>query len=257
MEIALTKNSRGQASITDAIFILIIVSVLSVLMFDLSVNYGRQIDAGLNDFYNEDFTTSALQTLLNSSAPRFPGEALESAQEVDYLLAMMKEDYASSASFDEETKLLIKNTLDVIMSSRESSYDYLFYIWTPQSYTSASGSGTSVGNPQEGFIFVYLRITDIDEASGTVEKKSYFCEPSLSLRKIIYEVLLGSVNSPIKAQPVIMVFPKIVVTPSGDIEEEEIVSYAGLIMWQSAGIPKGLNDESILSENNLNCTEIS
>jgi hypothetical protein len=242
-------GEKAQASITDALFILTIVSVLAIGMFSTSLSYGRSVETTLSGFYNEDYVTSALQTLLNTSVPRAANEDLKTAREVDSLLAKMKEDYANTGTFSEDTKLLIKRTLDTVMSPRMPYNDYILYFWTPQDYPANKPSGSK----SERFIFVYLKISEINEETGAIDKKAYFCEPALSFREMA-DVLLERAPEAAKARSVTMVFTRFVPT---DIYQEDVVIFAGLIMWHSVGILPGKEDETILGAHNLNCKLVS
>ena len=245
----MTLGEKAQASITDALFILTIVSVLAIGMFSTSLSYGRSVETTLSGFYNEDYVTSALQTLLNASVPRVASEDLKTAQEVDALLAKMKEDYANTGTFSEDTKLLIKRTLDTIMSPRAPYNDYILYFWTPQDYP----ANEPTGGKGERFVFVYLKTSIIDEESGGIDKNAYFREPALSLREMT-DMLLESAPGAAKARSVTMVFARFVPT---DMRQEDVVIFAGLIMWHSVGVLPGKEGETILGAHNLNCKKVS
>ena len=91
-------GQRGQAAVTDAIYFLIVVSFLSVFMFGFSNSYGNNVKEKIYNEYSTSFATSAMKTILYSSTPRDPKKSIyDSAgkdDEIDYLLAMVKEDYS-------------------------------------------------------------------------------------------------------------------------------------------------------------------
>jgi hypothetical protein len=128
-------DQRGQAAVTDALFMLLIISGLSVMLFVFSATYGQDISNHILRQYSVDYTTDALKTLLYSSTPRFPGEPLNprlpgAAEEVDYLLAVVKEDYADSLTLNDETKFVLMKNVEKIMQPVSDQFDYLFLITT-------------------------------------------------------------------------------------------------------------------------------
>ena len=95
-------NSRAQSSVTDAMYFLLIVAGLSTFMFFIANSYGQSIDQQMNSQYRVEYANSALKTILYSSLPRTlpaagvsSAQALAQAEEVDYLLTAVKEDYAN------------------------------------------------------------------------------------------------------------------------------------------------------------------
>ena len=155
----------------------------------------------------------------------------------------------STGTFSEDTKLLIKRTLDTIMSPRAPYNDYILYFWTPQDYPANKASG----HKSERFVFVYLKISEIDEKTGAVDKNAYFCEPALSFREMT-DVLLEKAPEAAKARSVTMVFTRFVPT---DMYQEDVVVFAGLIMWHSVGVLSGKEGETILGVHNLSCKKVS
>jgi len=244
---------RGQASITDAFFILLIVSVLAITMASVSFTYGRDVERALLSFYSEDYISSALRVLLESSIPRFVDENLLTADEVDDLLTKMKEDYANTGTFAEDTKILIKRTIDTILSPRAASYDYMLYFWTPKDYP-PDPKGMPHGNESDRFIFVYLKISDVGEGNN-VERKEYFCEPQIPLKEATNMVLERAPEAA-KTRSITTLFTRFVQS-SGEIEQKDVVVFTGLIIWHTVGILPGKGSESILTESNLNCKLIS
>lgn len=129
-------NQAGQAAVTDALFMLSIIAGLSVMLFVFSSTYGQDISAHILRQYSVDYTTDALKTLLYSSTPRIPGEQLnpnlpDAAKEVDYLLAVVKEDYADSLSLGADSKKVLRDNVEKIMRPVSDQFDYLFVILKP------------------------------------------------------------------------------------------------------------------------------
>lgn len=247
------KYSKAQASITDALFMLVIVSTLAAGMAYVSFSYGRGVEINLHKYFNEDYASSALRAMLNSSIPRFTWDELEAADEVDWLLTKMKEDYANTGTIADDTKILAKRVLDKIMSPRAVNYDYLVYFWTPADYA-PDPTGNPSGNQTDRFVFVYMKINDI-KGPQDVERLEYFCEPQLKLNRALNLVLERAPNST-NTRVVTLLFKRFVPSYSGR-ESKSVVIFAGLMMWHSAGVLPGAENESIIGPNSLNCTRVN
>jgi len=161
-------NEEGQAAITDALYFLTIVVGLSTFLFVFSVSYGNLVDAKIRQAFEIDYTTSALKTLFYSSAPRDASKTLTikegsecRTQEIDYLLALVKEDYLNGADIN-ETNLLLSKNIKTVMRPLEKSHDYLYYMFD------------SLGNP----VFVFLHSSvDKDGSARDSEDAFYYCKP--------------------------------------------------------------------------------
>jgi hypothetical protein len=123
-------SEKGQSSLTDSMFFLVIVSILSTWLFYSSATYGLTIDQQIAKQGREEYTKSALETILYSSVPRQPGVSLEETKEIDYLLAAIKEDYADDANLD-ETKAILLQDINAVMQPLAANSNYLFYIHIP------------------------------------------------------------------------------------------------------------------------------
>ena len=71
--------------------------------------------------------------MLNTSSPRHQEEVFSfgsasSLKEVDYLLALVKEDYAERSSLSRSSQAILRNNLQKIMAPLGDQYDYLFFI---------------------------------------------------------------------------------------------------------------------------------
>lgn len=250
-------GERGQAAITDALFLLIIVSGLAVLMFFFITGtptksnlnpspmdigggggsgYGVAVNRIAMEYYATDYATSALQTLLYSSTPRHVEENLSKAKEIDYLLAFMKEDYANDKKFSDSTKRLILRDLNLIMASSLPTYDFIFIMRT------IPPEITGVSEP----VLIILKYTDFDNATGT-KRVYYFCKPGPGKESLIEEDLLSRAGSVVKAQPVILRFR---------IANREGVEkiWTALDMWPAVELPKS---KLIEAADKLNCKKVS
>jgi len=192
-------NENGQAALTDAMFLLAIVSGLSVMMFLFIADYGLTIERAALDFYGSDYATSALQTLLYSSTPRDPGEFLSTAKEIDYLLAFLKEDYANERKLGEQSKALLVKDLNLVLSSSLATHDFIFVMRTVSA---------DLTRPTE-FVFVALKYTEFDSNTGIVTPQYYYCNPKAGYENVIEEKLLAVAGAVVKAQPVVLRFSSV------------------------------------------------
>ncbi|MDO8627722.1 MAG: hypothetical protein Q7K42_04605, partial [Candidatus Diapherotrites archaeon] len=125
-------NSRGQAALTDSMFLLTIVTSLAILMFVFVSDYGTNINDQLLRQYSTDFVTDSLKTILYISSPRISTEKIsvnigDQQKESDYLLALVKEDFGDSFLTD-NTKKILRDSLKKIMVPVSDQFDYIFYI---------------------------------------------------------------------------------------------------------------------------------
>ncbi len=227
-------NEKGQAALTDAMFLLAIVSGLSVMMFLFIADYGLTIERAALDFYGTDYATSALQTLLYSSTPRDPNEFLSTAKEIDYLLAFLKEDYANERKLGGQSKALLVKDLNLVLSSSLATHDFIFVMRTVSA---------DLTQPTE-FVFIALKYTEFDAGTGEVSPQYYYFEPKAGYENIIEEKLLTNAGSVVKAQPVVLRFS----TTDGKTDSIHTV----LDMWPVTPI-----DSQILTgPDDLNCSPV-
>ena len=173
-------NSSGQAALTDALYFLLIVSGLSTMLFFYAGTYGNDVQQRVTDQYIREYTTSALETIVYSSTPRIAGETLDEATEVDYLLAAIKEDFADDSKLS-ETKAALSQNIEGVMQPIAGSYDYLFYIYKPDT-------------KQFAFAMIYTR----SESEASI----LFCNPATMEQLQLVPESVGSTSSspPIRIQ---------------------------------------------------------
>ena len=163
-------NQKGQAALTDALYFLLIVSALSTFLFFFAANYGITVQQRVVSQYWREYSTGALETILYSSTPRIAGQTLDSAVEVDYLLAAVKEDYADDGEIDETEEVLIQ-TIFGIMQPLSGNFDYYFYLYMSDAKDFA-------------FVMVYTRdAPTITESNGDTtvtpgQAKIFICKPT-------------------------------------------------------------------------------
>jgi hypothetical protein len=126
-------NNKGQAALMDSIFFLTIVSIVCTSLFFFAVNYGIRTDSQIDSFYSRDFSTDSLKVITYINVSR-DGYSLEQIQdhglsfENDYLLALIKEDYAKDKNISGRTQKAIVRTLTDVMAPFDTSIDYSFYL---------------------------------------------------------------------------------------------------------------------------------
>ncbi len=247
-------NSKGQAAITDAMFLLMIVTGLASFMFLVSGSFGVNVEKSMKSLYGTDYAASALQTILYSSVPRHPNETLDNASEVDYLLAMVKEDYANNPRLSDSTKKQLLKTISTTMQPLSPAYDYLFYIYIPpQEFENKSWIPA---NEKNSFVFMLIYAADY---SATPPRKFYYCNPPVA-GKIVSDndldrylfLKLGELNKPPR---VLVNLKKLRPLGSNRYDPVNLRSYVSLVFWPSKEFPQGPAGENLLSSNYLNCTE--
>jgi hypothetical protein len=197
------NSSRGQAAVTDALFLLVIISSLTGFLFIFAANYGKGISDQVTRNDSFEFVSSALKTIMYQSAPRDATISLTDAstdptKEVDYLMAMLKEDYADDGDITLNTRQNMAKSIYAVMRPVADTQDYIFSINTAQEYVLVilwktrflvreKGSNAYVpyneGVDPERFQDV---ITDKDEPH-----EMFYCKPSVSdnpLQKLFLRV---------------------------------------------------------------------
>ncbi|MDD3084170.1 MAG: hypothetical protein PHP82_04045, partial [Candidatus ainarchaeum sp.] len=179
-------NNRGQAALVDSIFFLTIVSIICTTLFFFAINYGLQTESQINSFYSRDFSSDILKVITYINVPRDGKYILETEYfQSDYLLALIKEDYADKRKMSDSTTDSIVRTLDNVVKPFDASIDYAFFI--------ASES-------ENKYLFLLLATHEcekwVDFQCENVERKYFYCEPNNN--KILEEKIfpfVGKVDS--------------------------------------------------------------
>ena len=151
-------NQKGQAAVTDALYFLMIVTFLSIFLFGFANSYGNSVKQQINDELNVTFATNALKTILYSSTTRDPGASINDPDaEIDYLAAILKEDFADDQELSEPTRKVLGKTISRILSPIEDNLDYIFII-------------TTAGNEAEKkIVFMYVHTTNFVEEETSLK----------------------------------------------------------------------------------------
>ncbi|MCX6800795.1 MAG: hypothetical protein NTZ73_01250 [Candidatus Diapherotrites archaeon] len=176
------RDEGGQAALTDSLFFLAIVSMICTLLFYFLINYGATVEEQINSFYSGDFAMDTLKVIAYVNVMR-DGTSIYSLTgdnpQYDYLLAMIKEDYAESSgnqnpSLNSATRKAIANTVHSVMKPFEHSVDYAFYLFQEDS---------------QKFLFLLMGVHECKksgtecekDSSGNIvgsERRMYYCIPA-------------------------------------------------------------------------------
>ena len=127
-------NQRGQAALMDSIIFLTIIASVATMLFFFMANYGARADDQLDALYAEDFSIDVLKVITYINVTRDGRSVFEFSEEedvepeYDYLLAMMKEDYADTGTFTERTKRATASTISSALRPFDESIDYVYYL---------------------------------------------------------------------------------------------------------------------------------
>ena len=139
MERVKRRGERGQAAITDALLLLIVVTSLTSFLLLFATSYGKGVADQVNRNDSFEFVSSALKTLMYQSVARDASVTISSDTtdpdvEVDYLMALVKEDFADDSNLTLNTQENLAKSVYQVMRPVADSQDYLFAINTAQKY---------------------------------------------------------------------------------------------------------------------------
>lgn len=176
------RAERGQAAVTDALFLLIIITGLMAFLFTFTINYGKGLADQVQRNTDFEFVASALKTIMYQSVPKNAALVLQpnnANQEIDYLMAQVKQDYADDTILTTNTQTNLAHTVYTIMRPIADTHDYLFAINTAQKNVFVLLWRTeftpSQVDPQTGKPIRYQTLQVQNPAH-----KMYFCDPSVT-----------------------------------------------------------------------------
>ncbi len=198
------KTDRGQAAVTDALFLLVIISSLTGFLFIFAANYGKGISDQVTRNDSFEFVSSALKTIMYQSVTRDSDDSInvaspDPAQEVDYLMALLKEDYADDGNLTLNTKRNMAKSVYAVMRPVADNQDYVFAINTAQEYVLVVLWKTRFLVELDGSPGNYVPYTDAVDAERFQNVKAdeaephemFFCTPSVAdnpLQKLFLRV---------------------------------------------------------------------
>lgn len=196
------KNNAGQAAVTDALFLLVIISSLTGFLFIFAANYGKGISDQVTRNDSFEFVSSALKTIMYQSVPRDASLSInvlapDPDMEVDYLMALLKEDYADDGNLTLNTKVNVAKSLYAVMRPIADTQDYLFSINTAQEFVMVVLWKTRfLVEDESGNYVPYTDAVDAErfqnvKADESEPHEMFFCTPSVSenpLQKLFLRV---------------------------------------------------------------------
>ena len=177
----LIRGKSGQAAVTDALFLLVIITGLMAFLFSFSINYGKGLSDQVNRNTNYEFVASALKTIMYQSVSRNADVPLNPTNpnlEIDYLMAQVKEDFADDKNLSPNTQKNLAKTVFDVMRPVADSEDYLLYINTAQKYVFVMIWRTEFAPVQFGPDGKPVRFQDVTVLNPS--HKMYFCNPDIS-----------------------------------------------------------------------------
>ncbi len=234
MEIAaFTRERRGQAAVTDALFFLVIITGLSAFLYFVANGYGISVTSQLSRQFSMDYATAALKTILYSSTPRDPSQNLyDPDAEIDHLLAFIKEDYADDQEIDIPTQRVLYESVRNILAPIADSYDYIFYI--------AKSNVPSTDSPYVYFLMHFSRAAsegdprDAKFVPGNPPHEDLLCNfpaPTTGTRPLKAEMLSRLVNTigdSSQSQGNLILMEQ---NPGED--PRQVSAFSELILWQA------------------------
>lgn len=251
----ISKDSKGQAAVTDSLFMLMVVTGLAITLFVFTANYGSSINDHILREYTIDYATDGLKAILYSSTPRLENESINiqnpGSVETDYLLAVIKEDYGDDQVLSEKTQNLIKNNIQFIMAPLGDQFDYMFFIVNTQNLDYAylliykSEFLCSIGNEQPRECKLGERNVTI--TPGKPSHKFYLCNQSNNkITSQNIQEFIFSVGNTFQTEASMLLIES---ERTGNIvEPRPVPAKANLIIWPSTLITKQTMDL-------LNCKE--
>ncbi|HNV01274.1 MAG TPA: hypothetical protein PKK60_02485 [archaeon] len=144
-------GQKGQAALMDSLFFMAIVSAICTTLFFFTANYGVQLDKQVSAFYSSDFASDTLKVVSYINVLRDGSSIYQHSGgpvELDYLLAMMKEDYSDKKEFSCQTRKALVNTFDSSLKPFSDSLDYAFYF---------------VNTNQDSFLFLMMVVHECNK----------------------------------------------------------------------------------------------
>lgn len=247
-------NQKGQAALMDSIFFLTIIATICTTLFFFAINYGSTTSDQINSFYSRDFANDSLKVVSYINVSR-EGKSLDEINasndyaQLDYLLALIKEDYADKQEISEKTTTAIARTLNDVMLPFDSAIDYAFFM---------------VNESDEDYLFLLLATHQCDETidldndglqdcidpnverdDDLIQRKYFYCEPldNQVLEKQIYPKL-NKIDS---------AFGKVTFSESFESQSQGRPFVLGLSVWVTSDIPE-LKEDNLTNSSDFNCS---
>lgn len=245
---AIKNDSRGQSSVADAMFFFSIASILALFLFVFSTNYGTTLRNQTEKEQFREYASSALKTILYTSTPRNPAKSLDTVtpdDEIDFLLAAAKEDYADDGNFG-DTAVTIKNTLRGIMQPLSTSADYMFFFYMPtepqyqfpyflfyRSVNNVNDTGgiqdpNRCGGEKGCHEFWYCKPTDLGAVNQFLFSLSNFSRTSSKARFLSASPIPGQTPRQVDSEVHFILWPSVVFPESPKLPTDPATAFQGL-----------------------------
>jgi hypothetical protein len=250
-------GERGQAALMDSIFFLTIVATICTSLFFFAINYGIQTEVQINSFYARDFATDALKVITYINVVR-DGKSIQQIKdsgesfENDYLLALIKEDYADKKKISPTTTRAIVRTLDNVMKPFDVAIDYTFYLLNESEkkylfllFATHECVDEGVDLDNDGVTACY----DLDESKQDfVTRKYFYCNPrdDTILETEIFPYV-GQVDS---------AFGKVTLSDPSEPDRPGRPFILGFSGWVATNIEK-LSTQNLTTSPDYNCMVVS
>ena len=246
-------NQKGQAAVTDALFFLMIIISLSVFLYNFANSYGSTVQEQIQNEFQTTFATNSLKTILYTSTSRDPTETIyDPDAEIDYLLALIKEDYSDKKEMSEGTTHAIVRTLDDVMRPFDASIDYAFYLLNESEVNYlfllfATHECVDGGEDVDGDGVTACNDLDEDK-QDFITRKYFYCKPrdNTILETEIFPYV-GKVDS---------AFGKVTLADSAEDEKQGRPFIIGFSGWVVTNIEK-LSTQNLTTSPDYNCSNIS
>ncbi len=230
------KRAEGQAAVTDALFFLTIISVVSVLLFTSAMSYGKGLMESSTEYYENTFTVSALKTLYAVAVPLEPDkyDILDSNYN-DNLFTVLKKDYfissvnaaadpAQEAMLDINTQKKLMESLKKIMAPLDKSKNYLFYINIPEDVS---------GKQKMIFVGLVTFRDKYDSYTGPNPKTTYLCGPNPGKPSTL---ALDDIQLYLKKHSLGQRFAegRLSLLVKSGVDDKLIIAHTGLISWTAS-----------------------
>ncbi|MEK6902720.1 MAG: hypothetical protein AABX02_04000 [archaeon] len=248
------KDNHAQAAVTDALFLLVIISGLTGFLLLFASSYGKGVSDQVTRNDSFEFVSSALKTIMYQSVPRDSGQIIDPQnpdydQEIDYLMAIVKEDYADDANLTFNTKRNLARSVYTVMKPVGDTHDYLFAINTAQKYVLFALWRTNFkleGDPNDPDRFQNSVACSDDPTSPTYNNcptpngprgahSMYFCDPLITDNSV--QKLFLRVGTATQAQALINMVQFTNNSFLLSVDSETIRAGVTLATWVATSIP--------------------
>jgi hypothetical protein len=233
MEWKIMLNQKGQAALMDSIIFLTIVASIATGLLYFTINYGISTEEQLSSFYSSDFASDTLKVITYINVARDGTDIYDTASlgstevQLDYLLALMKEDYADKQELSLTTINSIKTVFESVLLPFDAALDYSYYLYNED---------------EDDFLFMLFAThectsgCDDPTAEKNIDRIFYYCKPTIPdyLETDVFPKV-GQVDS---------AFGKVTLHESNNLDTPGKPFIMALHVWITREIPELIDLES-------------